>query len=68
MVADQPFRTPHAIYTNAYMYDVSLTVSDGATTKTVTKTGFITAQPEVFVRAISGTLLFGLGLVARPAV
>lgn len=60
-------QNPTHTYTNAGTYDVSLTVSDGATTKTVTKTGFITAQPEVFVRAISGTLLFG-GSVARPAV
>ena len=60
-------QNPTRTYTNAGTYDVSLTVSDGATTKTVTKTGFITAQPEVFVRAISGTLLFG-GSVARPAV
>lgn len=60
-------KNPNHTYTKAGTYDVSLTVSDGATSKSVIKTAFITALPMVFSREITGSLLFG-GSVLRPAV
>ena len=54
-------QNPTKTYSAPGTYTVSLTASDGTNTKTTTKTNYITVSPNVYTRAISGTLKFSGG-------
>lgn len=58
---------PQHTYTSPGTYTVSLTVTNGAGSDTITRTSYITAELAEYDRSISGTLLYGGG-VDRPMV
>lgn len=57
-------QNPVKTYSTPGTYTVSLQSSNSNYTRTVTKTNYITASPNVYSRSISGTLRFG-GSVSR---
>lgn len=54
-------QNPTKTYSAAGTYSVSLTSSKTGTSRSVTKTGFITVNPNVYTRSISGTMRFSGG-------